>query len=729
MPAKASHPLCLSLEQAIDRRPLTVSASAPLTEAIAMAGKAQSSCPLPSLDGSAQGLLTSQARAHTLLVEEAGQLVGVLDQPYLLRIIASAQARADTIVRQVMRPPAATWVDRGENDLFEAIALMQQQHIHSLPVLNDLGRQVGIITPASLRHLLPLDELLKCSPLASLKGKPVIWGQATTSVAALAQQMVEQKVAAAAIAMTADNGQAPVGLVLAQDIIQLSQMGVDLTQIQAQQIMGEVLRFPSSETILVAHWTMQQHHCPYALVFNGESDPVLISLTSFVQDLAVEDMQSSIHQLQASIQSFATEGDRPLSQESQSLTAKLLDNPTEFLEQIESIRLLSAIALHIRESLNLQEILQTAVDDVRTSLHTDRVLIYQFNPDMSGTVAVESVAEGWRPALSSTLKDTCFAQNYAHAYREGRIQVTEDIYTAGLTQCHIDILALFDVRASLIVPVLQGDHLWGLLCAYHCAGPRHWRSFEIDLLQQLATHMAIAIQQSELYEQLQMELTERRRAEEQIKASLKEKEVLLKEVHHRVKNNLQVISSVLRLQSDFIKDDKVLALFRDSQHRIRSMALIHEKLYQSTDLLRINFAEYVRDLTDPLFQSYGAIAQNITRQIRADNIWFNIDTAIPCGLIINELVSNSLKHAFKDHREHNQIGINIFPLPDGQFSLVVSDNGSGFPADIDFRNTESLGLELVCIFTEQLGGDIELSRDHGTTFTIIFAEIEPTGRV
>jgi two-component sensor histidine kinase len=342
---------------------------------------------------------------------------------------------------------------------------------------------------------------------------------------------------------------------------------------------------------------------------------------------------------------------------------------------------------------------------------------------------VESVAPGWQPALNSTIRDTCFAQNYAQSYKEGRTQVVEDIYTAGLTQCHIDILALYDVRASLIVPILQGEHLWGLLCAYHCSEPRCWRHFEVDLLKQLATHMAIAIQQSELYQQVQSELESRKRAEEQIKVSLKEKEILLKEVHHRVKNNLQIISSLLRLQSDYIKDEKALASFKDSQSRIRSMALIHEKLYQSKDLYRIDFGEYIRDLVANLLRSYTASSQAITLRINALDIWLTIDTAIPCGLIINELISNTLKHAFPETNSENRIEIDIHSSRDNKFTLSVSDNGVGFPQDLDFQDTESLGLQLVCTFIEQLEGTIELDHSRGTTFIMTFSEVGMAKRV
>lgn len=219
------------------------------------------------------------------------------------------------------------------------------------------------------------------------------------------------------------------------------------------------------------------------------------------------------------------------------------------------------------------------------------------------------------------------------------------------------------------------------------------------------------------------DITGRKQAEEQIKISLKEKEVLLKEIHHRVKNNLQVISSLFNLQSRYINDIKSLEIFRESQDRIKSMALIHEKLYQSKDLARINFAEYIRNLANDLFRSYGVNLTDVTLKINVSNVFLGIDTAIPCGLIINELVSNSLKYAFPEDKK-GIIRIDLYPDEYGKFILIIRDNGVGFPKHLDFRNMESLGLRLVKTLTKQLGGSIELNSNNGTAFKIIFAELK-----
>jgi two-component sensor histidine kinase/HAMP domain-containing protein len=221
-------------------------------------------------------------------------------------------------------------------------------------------------------------------------------------------------------------------------------------------------------------------------------------------------------------------------------------------------------------------------------------------------------------------------------------------------------------------------------------------------------------------ERLLKEISERQRAEEQINASLQEKEVLLREIHHRVKNNLQVIASLLNLQARNIVDEHVLEPLRESQTRIESMALIHQKLYDSDDLMGVNFAEYSRNLATHLLSSYG-VSQKVALKVDSDDgISLGINSAIPCGLIINELVSNSLKYAFTG-KQDGEIRIALRRKEDGRIKLMVADNGAGIPDKIDFRNTESLGLRLVNILSEQLEGTLELDTTGGTSFELTFA--------
>ena len=202
--------------------------------------------------------------------------------------------------------------------------------------------------------------------------------------------------------------------------------------------------------------------------------------------------------------------------------------------------------------------------------------------------------------------------------------------------------------------------------------------------------------------------------------SLKEKEILLREIHHRVKNNMQIISSLLNLQVAYIKDKETAEMFRDSQERIKAMALVHEKLYKSQDLANINFQEYIKDLVHDLSQSYRIMSGAISLTLDVEDVSLGVDTAIPLGLVINELVSNSLKHAFPGGR--GSIRIALDSTEEG-IVLTVSDNGVGIPEYVDFRHTESLGLNLVTILAEdQLGGEITLNRKDGTEFRIKIKE-------
>ena len=236
------------------------------------------------------------------------------------------------------------------------------------------------------------------------------------------------------------------------------------------------------------------------------------------------------------------------------------------------------------------------------------------------------------------------------------------------------------------------------------------------------------------------DVTERKKVEERIRNSLKEKEVLLKEIHHRVKNNMQIISSLLSLQEMQLKDPSMRKTFRESQNRIRSMALIHEKLYHSEDLASIDIKEYIDSLSSDLFRTYNIYPGEIALQNNVKDIYLTLETAIPCCLIINDLVSNSLRHAFppskdnmaegKGKKQKGQIQVNLSPGKGNKkeneytYHLVVSDNGIGFPGDFDYKKTETLGFQLVSMFVKKLRGFMELSSRCGAETRIIF----PTGK-
>ena len=217
-----------------------------------------------------------------------------------------------------------------------------------------------------------------------------------------------------------------------------------------------------------------------------------------------------------------------------------------------------------------------------------------------------------------------------------------------------------------------------------------------------------------------LDMTQRKKDHELVKKSLKEKEVLLKEIHHRVKNNLMIISSLLNLQSHYIDDKEHLEIFRESQSRANSMALIHERLYKSSDLKSIDFGDYIQNLAREIFHSYSTTDSEINLIVDVEEVMLDIDNAIPLGLILNELLTNSMKYAFPQG-ESGEIKVK-FSKKDKTYTLIVEDNGVGFPPRFDYKNTDSLGLQLINNLTAQISGELELDTTNGTCFKIEFLE-------
>jgi two-component sensor histidine kinase len=210
------------------------------------------------------------------------------------------------------------------------------------------------------------------------------------------------------------------------------------------------------------------------------------------------------------------------------------------------------------------------------------------------------------------------------------------------------------------------------------------------------------------------------RSERAIRASLEEKEVLLKEVHHRVKNNLQVISSLLNLQARFLPDPAARQIFSECKDRVLSIALVHEQLYRSTDLARVDFAKYVGSLVDGLFRAYDAGERGLTKDVGIDrSARLPIGRAIPCGLIVNELVTNALKYAFPDGRR-GTIRVRLRPVGEDRIELAVEDDGIGLPEGFDPENDGKLGLDLVFTFADQIDADVTVDREAGTGFRLSF---------
>ncbi len=397
--------------------------------------------------------------------------------------------------------------------------------------------------------------------------------------------------------------------------------------------------------------------------------------------------------------------------------------------QLEREQLMRTVTGRIRQSLNLQDILDATVKEVRDLLQVDRVIVLRFASDMSATVVAESVVNGWTASIDAQIVDTCFQTGGGKEYYQGHKRAIANIYQAGLTECHINLLEQFEVKANLVVPILLqvseenlSSGLWGLLIAHQCSRTREWEENQLDLLDQLSVPIAIAIQQSSILQQAQIEIAQRQIAEAELRNALAEKEVLLKEIHHRVKNNLQIVSSLLQLQSQTLSDPEVIKVLRDSQNRIDSISLIHRNLYTAPNIGQLDIADYIQNLATSLLISYQVSPAEIGLETYIDSVNLNVDQAIACGLIINELISNALKHAFPN-QEVGSIIIRLCNLGDS-IEMTIRDNGIGFSNEINWKDTNSLGLSLVYdLVTEQLEGTIILETHHETVFKIKFPQL------
>ncbi|MBW4457739.1 MAG: response regulator [Nostoc indistinguendum CM1-VF10] len=427
---------------------------------------------------------------------------------------------------------------------------------------------------------------------------------------------------------------------------------------------------------------------------------------------------------------------------------------TQLQQRIEKERLILQITQKIHQTLDLKEILQTAVTEVRQFLQTDRVLIFRLQPDGLGTVATESVDEGWTPLLSTSLYDSCFNENYVEPFRQGLVTIKPDIHDGSINPCHVELLANLQVRANLVVPILQDNQLWGMLIAHHCAAPRQWQALEIDLLKELATQVGIALQQAELYQQAQNELAERKQAEAERDHLLKQEQAARAEAEraNRVKDEfLAILSHELRTPLNSILGwAKLMQISKlDPPTTTQALASIERN------------AELQTKLIDDLLDVAKILRGKLTMNVAPVNLVFIIESAIdtvrtaafaksillrpvlsPVGQVsgdaarLQQIVWNLLSNAIKFTPMGGQVGIRLEQVGN-QAQITVSDTGKGINCNFlphifeSFRQEDAsttrkygglgLGLAIVCSLTEAHGGTIcadSKGEGQGATFTV-----------
>ncbi len=525
---------------------LTTEPDTPLLDVIALIGKDNQT-----------------ALSSCILIVEDTILTGILTAWDIVCLVTHQTSLEGVVAGDIMSHPVITLAEDDLEHLRRTPSVFYQHQIRHLPVINQQGIPVGVITPDSLQQVLQPSNLPKLLQVGDVMTTECICIHANDSIANLAQLMTAQR-SDVIMVVTGDVtcNRIPVGFTTAWDVVRLQARGLSLNYITVQTVMHPLsMHLSPSDSLWFAHQEMQQQQVPCLPILDDQG--TLLGLISDLDLLRAGDpaaIYRSKWQLQRSMQQLKTDRVHVLQHRRTSELERLIrDRTAQLEEQSKCDRLLAATTLRIHQSLDLQDILFTTVSEVRQLLQTDRAIICRLDPEKGDSVVVESVLPGWTPMLGRTIQSMHVYDHWLEAYRNGHIQVIEDVYNAGLDPQHVENLAQFQVRAMLIVPIVMsratremgrgGDgkteaslpisppsapsppdsYLWGVLIAHHCTQTRRWQQWEISLLEQLTKQVGIAIHQSELHQQVQTELQERRRIEAELASILNNLEQTVQE--------------------------------------------------------------------------------------------------------------------------------------------------------------------------------------------------------
>ncbi|WP_254568728.1 PAS domain S-box protein [Oscillatoria sp. HE19RPO] len=534
----------LNLEAAIASHPICVPPHTPVNEVLEQMNRVKSnSC---RLDDSGSSPLNSTTLSSCAVVQENDKFLGIFVERDVVKLIASGKSLEGITVGELINPSPVSVRQSQLQDIFSVLPLLRQYHISHLPILDEGDRFMGIISTETLREILQPANLLQLRQVAEVMTPQIVSATPQTSLLDIAKLMTRTQVSCVMICQrgegkitqlgTGNRGDLkPLGIITEGDIIQIQGLQLDLNSTPVEQMMSSpVFAIGTEDSLWIALQKMQQYHVGRLAVTGIRGELLgIITQTTLLNLINPLEMYKVIDVMQNTISALETEKIELLQNRTSELEKQVRSRTAEQEQLIASLeassqrdRLLSQVSLQIRKSLNLDEILATTVEEVRQVLGCHRVLVYQFAPTKEGKVVAESVESGYPAILGIQVRDTCFQEMHGIDYLNGRKQATADIRQAGLSFCHQQLLEDFQVRGNLVVPIaIEGDpahpHLWGLLIAHHCNEPRPWQASEIDLLDKISVHIAIAIHQAQLYRDTQIELAERHRVEAALRSSEK----------------------------------------------------------------------------------------------------------------------------------------------------------------------------------------------------------------
>lgn len=516
------------LHAAIIRDPLIVSPNTTVMAAIAEMSGIRTSCLADNITRHSPSNIYLEARSSCVLVVEVGQLVGIMTERDVVRLSTQPIALDTLLIGEAMTPEPITLRESDFTDLFSALNLLQQHHIRHIPLLDQYDRVVGLLTHESLRQIFRPIDLLRLRTVAEVMTADALCVHPSTPMFTVAQNMAEHRVGCIVLAEPFNLHStlalnSPIGIITERDIVQFQALNLNLATCEAQAVMSSpVFSVSLSDNLWQVHNLMEQHLIRRAVVVGDHSELLgIVTQSDLLQILNPLELYKLTEVLEHKVGLLEAEKIKLLASRTADLEHQVRVRTAALNAQAKRQQVILTLASQIRSSLNLQATLDIAVEQVRLLLGCDRVTIWQFNADGQVTVAAESMPDTGRSLIGAQVIDNCFSpqSDCIEAYRQGKVRVISDIYTADMSDCHRNMLSQLDIRAKILVPLISGEGLWGLLNATESQSAREWTHEEVDLLQELSVHLAIAIQQATAYQQTQAELIERQQAEARLRES------------------------------------------------------------------------------------------------------------------------------------------------------------------------------------------------------------------
>lgn len=498
-----------------DSLPSKVAPDLPISSAIALMSQNRQTCNLT------QGTeIKIVGVSSCLLVMQDEALIGILTERDIVRHVAAQASLENCTVADVMTAKPVTLARSQLTDIFSVLNIFRQHHFRHLPIIDDDGEVLGVITPETLRQLLQPADLLRVREIEEVMQRQVVTASPQTSLLIITRLLYEKPVSCVVIVAgnSAESPQ-PVGILTERDIVQFQALGLDFSHVRAEQVMSTPLfSLQPHCTLWEAHQAMQERRIRRLVVTNEQNHLLgLVTQSSILQALDPMEMYKAIAVLQNQVQTLEAEKINLLQSQNTQLEAQVKERTLQLTQQAKSDRLLTQIAQRIQISLDAVKVLNPTVTEIQQYFQVDRVVVYQFQPDWQGIVIAEARSPEVSSLLGCVIHDPCFAPAWIEPYRNRRISTIVDVETAPLTECHRQLLQNHQIRAHIVVPILQGNQLWGLLCVQECHNPRLWESYEWELLEQVSTQIGIAIDKSQLYRKVNKELRDRIAAETALK--------------------------------------------------------------------------------------------------------------------------------------------------------------------------------------------------------------------